>query len=117
MAIQVRKTSPGLAQVIVAEFNALRRLLASTSGVVHGDVTSITRGDFLAYASAPAVFRAAPPTDLPSLVAFCGELAGRQFLHFGDGLAHETADSANLLGLPTPETLADAQAFLTAAKA
>jgi hypothetical protein len=117
MAIQVRKNSPGVVYALVAELNAMRRLMASTLGVVHGDITSTTTGDFRALASKPAAFAAAAATDLPSLLALCSELAGRHFIHLGDGLAHETADGANALAHPPPATLADAQAFLTDAKA
>jgi hypothetical protein len=117
MAIQVRKTSPGVVYALVAELNAMRRLMASTMGVVHGDVTSSTNGDFRALVSKPATFAAPAATDLPSLLALCGELAGRHFVHLGDELAHETADGANALAHSPPTTLADAQAFLTDAKA
>ena len=117
MAISVRKGSGAVLPALVAAVNELRQVAASSWGVVHADVTSVTSGDFQNPVTTPAVFLAGPAVDLPSLLSLCAELAGRHVHHTRDTRAHRAADRTNALAHPVPVALADAEAFLIDAKA
>ena len=117
MAISVRKGSGAVLPALVAAVNELRQVAASSWGVVHADVTSMTSGDFQNPVATPALFLTGPAVDLPSLLALCTELAGRHVHHMHDFRAHRAADTTNALAHPVPAVLADAQVFLTDAKA
>jgi len=117
MALQVRKGSGAVLPAVIAAINELRQVAASSWGVVHADVTSTNSGDWQVPSATPALFIAPPATDLQSLVILCAELAARHAHHTRDERAHRAADVTNTLAHPAPVTLADAQAFLTDAKA
>jgi hypothetical protein len=102
---------------LVAQFDALRRIVAQSAGQFHLEVSAFGNGDFTTPTLFPIVFAAAPATDLPSLLALCGELAGRHRAHTRDAFAHLAADTQSDLAKGPPTSLADAIAFLNDAKA
>ena len=117
MPLTVRRGSGAVLYAIVAQLDALRRLVAQAAGQFHLEVSSIGVGDFTAPVAAPLVFAAPPATDLPSLLTLCVEIAGRHRMHTRDGYAHLAPDTQNDLSKPAPATLADAIALVNDAKA
>jgi hypothetical protein len=115
--VTVRRGSDAALYALVAQFDALRRIVAQTAGQFHLEVSSVGSGDFTTPTLFPLVFASAPATDLPSLLALCGELAGRHRMHTHDGFAHLLPDTSNDLAKGPPANLADALAFLNDAKA
>ncbi len=117
MPLTVRRGTDAALYALVAQFDALRRMVAQTAGQFHLEVSGIGTGDFTTPTLFPLVFAAGPATDLPSLLTLCGELAGRHRAHTRDAFAHLAADTQNDLAKGPPATLADAIAFLNDAKA
>ncbi len=117
MPLTIRRGSGAVEYALVAQLDALRRLVAQAAGQFHLEVSSIGGGDFTAPVALPLVFAAAPATDLPSLLTLCSEMAGRHRVHTHDGFAHLAADTQDDLAKPAPATLADAIAFVNDAKA
>ncbi len=118
MPLTVRRGSGALEYALVAELNALRRIVAAGAGAYHLEVSSVGAGDFTAPTLFPLLFSAGPASDLPSLLALATEIAGRHRTHTRDGFAHLAADTSNDLAKATPpRTLADAIALVNDAKA
>jgi hypothetical protein len=115
--LTVRRGSGVVEYALVAQLDALRRLVAQAAGQYHLEASSVGAGDFTNPIVIPLVFASGPATDQPSLLALCSELAGRHRAHTRDGFAHLTADTSNDLAKGPPATLADAIAFLNDAKA
>jgi hypothetical protein len=115
--LTVRRGSGGVEYALVAQLDALRRLVAQAAGQFHLEVSSIGGGDFTAPIAMPLLFAGTPATDLPSLLAVCSEIAGRHRIHTHDGFAHVVPDTQDDLAKAPPATLADAVAFINDAKA
>lgn len=117
MPLTVRRGSDAALYAVVAQLDALRRLVAQTAGQFHLEVSSIGAGDFTAPMALQLVFAAGPATDLPSLLTLCSEIAGRHRMHTRDAFAHLVADAQDDLANGPPQSLAAATAFLNDAKA
>lgn len=117
MPMTVRRGSGAVEYALVAQLDALRRIVAQSAGQFHLEASSIGGGDFTTPTLFPLTFVAPPATDLPSLLALCAEIAGRHPLHTHDGFAHLSADTQDDLAKPPPAALADAIAFVNDAKA
>ena len=117
MPLQVRRGTSAVVYALVAELNALRRLVAQGAGQYHLEVSSYGGGDFTAPVAVPATFAFPPATDLPSLLRLTNELAGRHGMHMRDGYAHLAPDGVNGLANGAPATLPAAVTFLNDAKA
>ena len=118
MPLTVRRGSGALDYALVAELNALRRIVAAGAGAYHLEASSVGGGDFTTPTLFPLVFAAGPASDLPSLLTLAAEIAGRHRVHIHDGFAHLAADTSNdLTKSAPPRTLADAIALVNDAKA
>jgi hypothetical protein len=117
MPLTIRRGSGAVQYALVAQLDALRRLVAQAAGQFHLEVSSIGGGDFTTPTLLPLVFVAPPATDLASLLTLCAEIAGRHPLHTRDAFAHLRSDTQDDLAKPAPAALADAIAFINDAKA
>jgi hypothetical protein len=118
MPLTVRRGSGAVEYALVAELDALRRIVAQAAGLFHLEVSSVGGGDFTTPTLFPLVFASGPASDLPSLLTLATEIAGRHRVHTHDGFAHLAADTADDLAKSTPpQTLADAIALVNDAKA
>jgi hypothetical protein len=115
--LTVRRGTDAALYALVAQFDALRRIVAQAAGQFHLEVSGVGTGDFTTPTLFPLVFAAGPATDLASLLALCNELAGRHRAHTRDGFAHLVADTQSDLANAPPASLADAITFLNDAKA
>lgn len=118
MPLTVRRGSGALDYALVAQLDALRRIVAQGAGQFHLEVSTVGSGDFTTPTLFPLVFASGPASDLPSLLTLCAEIIGRHRVHTRDAFAHLMADTANDLAKPVaPQTLADAIALVIDAKA
>ena len=117
MPLTVRRGSGAVAYAVVAQLDALRRIVAQSAGQFHLEVSGTGGGDFTTPTLFPLVFIAPPATDLLSLLTLCAEIAGRHPMHTHDGYAHLVGDMQDDLAKPPPAALADAIAFINDAKA
>jgi hypothetical protein len=115
--LTIRRGSGAVEYAIVAQLDALRRLVAQAAGQFHLEASSIGAGDFTAPIALPLVFAAGPATDLPSLLLLCSDMAGRHRMHTHDSFAHLAPDTQDDLANGPPQSLAAAVAFLNDAKA
>jgi hypothetical protein len=115
--LTIRRGSGAVEYALVAQLDALRRMVAQAAGQYHLEVSSIGAGDFTAPIAIPLVFAAGPANELLSLVGLCTEIATRHRIHTRDGFAHLAADTQSDLAKSPPATLADAIAFVNDAKA
>jgi hypothetical protein len=117
MPLTIRRGSGAIEYALLAQLDALRRIVAQTAGQVHLEVSGVGTGDFTTPTLFPIVFAAGPATDLASLLVLCNELAGRHRAHTRDAFAHVAADTQSDLAKGPPASLADAIAFVNDAKA